>query len=262
MELMGILFVTNVPEACCLCGATENLSGEHKIKASAIRAEFGTDKIVIGRFGESVENVRNVQGPKSKNLHFQAKICRKCNSERTQAADREFDKFHMLVRAKLEAGEDPASVFELNHYAEGSSPYLNVFRYFAKLLCCHIGDAKGPRPVRLARFAISELDANCVWLSIDRDVVHQEFSQVHGELQYVAHGGLVVYGHKKTGGATGFHSTLTIGPVRYVYFMRSRWAEQLELRLLHPKFHKWVKTRTVDSIEQPLTEEERRRLGL
>jgi len=259
---MGILFRPNAPETCCLCGAAEDLSGEHKIKASAIRAEFGTDKMVIGRFGETFENVRSVQGPKSKNLHFEAKICRKCNSERTQAADREFDRFHALVRAKLEGGEDPSSVFELEQYAEGSPAYLNVFRYFAKLLCCHIGDVQGPRPVRLARFAISELDANCVWLSIDRDVVYQEFSQVHGEHQYAAHGGLAVYGHKKTGGATGFHSTLTIGPVRYVYFMRFGWAEQLELRVLHPKFHEWVKTKTVDAVAQPLSEEEKRRLGL
>nr|WP_319949499.1 hypothetical protein [uncultured Shimia sp.] len=137
-----------------------------------------------------------------------------------------------------------------------------MFRYFAKLLCCHIGDVQGPIPVRLSRFALSGLDANCIWLSIDRDVVHQEFSQVHGEHQYAGHGGLVVYGHKKTGSATGFHSTLTIGPVRYVYFMRLGWTEQLELRLLHPKFHEWVKTKTVDAVEQPLSEEERRRLGL
>lgn len=218
--------------------------------------------MVIGRFGESVEDVRSVQGPKSKNLHFQAKICRQCNSERTQDADREFDKFHALVRAKLEAGSDPASVFELERYAEGSPAYLNVFRYFAKLLCCHIGDVMGPRSVRLARFAISELDANCIWLSIDRDVVHQEFSRVHGEHQYAAHGGLIVYGHKKTGEATGFHSTLTIGPVRYVYFMRLGWIEKLELRLLHPRFNKWVKSKTADATQRPLSEEEKRRLGL
>lgn len=262
MDPMGILFATNAPENCCLCGATEYLSGEHKIKASAIRAEFGADKMVIGRFGKSFENVRSVQGPKSKHLHFDAKICRKCNSERTQAADREFDMFHTLARAKLEDGKDPISVFELDQYAEGSPAYQNVFRYFAKLLCCHIGSIQGPRPVRLARFALSELDANCIWLSIDRDVVHQEFSQAHGEHQYAGHGGLVVYGHKKTGSATGFHSTLTIGPVRYVYFMRFSWAEQLELCLLHPKFHEWLKTKTVESVEHPLSEEERRRLGL
>nr|WP_319949498.1 hypothetical protein [uncultured Shimia sp.] len=114
MDPMGIHFKTYLPENCCLCGATEDLSGEHKIKATAIRAEFGADKMVIGRFGESIENVRNVQGAKSKNLHFEAKICRKCNSERTQAADREFDRFHTLARVKLEGGEDPVSVFELD----------------------------------------------------------------------------------------------------------------------------------------------------
>lgn len=218
--------------------------------------------MVIGRFGENVENVRNVQGPKSKNLHFQSKICHKCNSERTQAADREFDRFHLLVRATLEAGKEPVSIFELNNYAEGSPGYLNVFRYFAKLLCCHIGDVQGPRPIRLARFAISEFDANCVALSIDRDVVHQQFSQVHGAHQYAAHGGLVVYGHKKTGGATCFHSTLTIGPVRYVYSMRLGLAERFELHFLHPRFHQWVKSKIAEAIDRPMSEVERHRLGL
>ena len=60
--------------------------------------KFGSEKMVIGRFGESNEDVRNVQGPKSKNLHFDAKVCRTCNSERTQAADREFDRFRREAR--------------------------------------------------------------------------------------------------------------------------------------------------------------------
>lgn len=260
--MMGILFKTNMLDTCCLCGKVEDLSGEHKIKASAIRAEFGTNKMVIGHFGKTVENVRNVQGPKAKSLHFKAKICRKCNSERTQTADREFDRFHTLVRAKMDANEDPTTVFETDDYVKGSPAYFNVFRYFAKLLCCHIGDVQGPRPARLALFAISKLDANCIWLSVGRDVVYREFSQVHGEHQYAAHGGLVAYSHKRTGSVTGLHSTLTIGPVRYVYFMRFGWAERLELRLLHPKFHEWVKTKTAYAIEQPLSQEDKHMLGL
>lgn len=259
---MGIFFQPNSSNYCCLCGSTEDLTGEHKIKASAIRAEFGADKMIIGHFGESIENVRNVQGPKSKNLHFEAQICRTCNSERTQAADREFDNFHRLARAKLNKGEDPSEVFELDRYAEGSEAYLNVFRYFAKLLCCHIAGVHGPRSFRLSRFAISEVDANCVWLDVDRDIIHQEFSQVHGEHQYAAHGGLAIYGHKKTGDATGFHSTLTIGPMRYVFFTRLTWVERMELRFSHPKFREWVKSKTADAVEEPLSEQDIQRLGL
>lgn len=91
---MARFFEANTPETCCLCGATEGLSGEHKIKASEIRTEFGANKMVMGRFGEGRANLRKVQGAKSKNLRFAAKICRKCNSERTQAANRECDRFH------------------------------------------------------------------------------------------------------------------------------------------------------------------------
>lgn len=246
MDNMEILFTTRPSETCCLCGSTENLSGEHKIKASKIRDEFGSEKMVIGVFGESIENLRDVQGPKSKNLHFQAKICRKCNSQRTQAADKEFDKFHYLVRENMEKGDDPSSVFELSRYAEGSYEYLNLFRYFAKLLCCQLGAVHGPIPLRLARFAISELDKNCVYLKIDRDDVYQDITQAYGDNGYAAQGGLGVWRSKKFGRITDFLSTLTIGPVKYVYFMKTEPLEQLELLLLHSNFYELVKNKSID----------------
>lgn len=110
-------------EICFLCGASGDLTGEHKIKASAIRSEFVSKKMVIGRFGEPDGGFRSVQGPKSKKLHFGAKVCRLCNSERTQAADREFDGFNRSARKLLESGRDPAEAFEEARY-EPDSPEL------------------------------------------------------------------------------------------------------------------------------------------
>lgn len=249
-------------ETCFLCGASGDLTGEHKIKASAIRSEFGSEKMVIGRFGEPDGGFRSVQGPKSKNLHFDAKVCKTCNSERTQAADREFDKFNRSARALLDNGQDPAKAFEDKRYEVGSPAYLNVFRYFAKLLCCHIAEVNGPIPLHLARFAIGQADQICVWLSVDRDVTFAEAVQVMGKHQYAAHGGLVVYGDKDTGEANAFHSTLTVGPLRYVFFSRLKWLERLELRWAHREFRDWVKEQTSAAQRQPLTDAEKRRLGL
>ena len=135
---------------CCLCGIAAPLTGEDKVKASAIRAMFRGERIVIGQFGGG-QAYRNAQGPKSKALHHSAGLCVDCNGALTQRADREFDRLHKLTLEHHAAGTDPSTVFEDERYAEGGEPYLNVFCYFAKLLCCHMGDVHGPVPYRSAR---------------------------------------------------------------------------------------------------------------
>jgi hypothetical protein len=250
------------PKKCFLCGATGELTGEHKIKASAIRSEFGSEKMVIGRFGEPDGGFRSVQGPKSKNLHFEAKVCRTCNSTRTQAADREFDRFNRSARELLDNGKDPAKAFGIDRYEVGSQAYLNVFRYFAKLLCCHVAEINGPIPMHMANFAIGQVDQNCVWLAVDKDVTYVEAVQKLGEHQYAAHGGLVVYGDKNSGEANAFHSTLTVGPLRYVFHSRLNWIQRLELRWVHHEFRAWAKERVAAAQKDPIPEQDKRRLGL
>src|SRR3546814_40803 len=130
---MGIFFEPYQAEGCCLCGAGEALTGEHTIKASALREIFGRDAMTIGNFDD--DSIRRLaQGPKSRAFHFSARMCGACNGSRTQAADHEFDRFHALVSSFLSEGRDPSSVFSLPQYTSGSEAYLNVFRYFAKLL--------------------------------------------------------------------------------------------------------------------------------
>lgn len=262
-ESLAIFFSPNDPNECCLCGSSEDLSGEHKIKRSMITEEFGKAKMVIGSFGDEATKLRSVQGPKSKELHFEAKICKKCNNERTQKADREFDMLHSIARKILENGGDPAAAMSDGRYALGSESYLNVFRYFAKLLCCHLAQSGGPRPLHMAKFAIGEASQNSVWLTIDKDVTYEALkSSWEGELQYAAHGGLVVYGDKSSGSANGFHSTLTVGPVRYIFFTRLNWLEKLSLRFAHPKFNEWCKEKVKTALESPISDQERDRLGL
>lgn len=259
---MGIMFEPYRQEACCLCGSTKDLTGEHKIKASALRAEFGTDLMAIGRFGDPTNHVRLAQSSKSKVLHFTARICSPCNTARTQAADREFDRFHQAARALIAQREDPKLVFNNERYAVGSENYLNVFRYFAKLLCCHLAELGAPRPRHMSRFALGQTSTNCIWLAVDEDWAYKQVSAERGPHQYAAHGGLVVYGDKKTGGANAFHSTLTVGPLRYVFFSRLNWFEQLELRLSHREFFNWCRAQVQKAMDQPISATDSLTLGL
>ena len=188
-------------------------------------------------------------------------MCAKCNNERTQAADREFDRFHKRVRAIISAGGDPSEVFNDACYAEESEPYLNVFRHFAKLLCCHLAEVAGPRRIHLARFALGEVHRNCVWLQIKVDWTYQQMATAFGPQQYAAHGGLVIYGNKDTGEPQAFHSTRTIGEVQYVFHSRLTWPELVEMRCWHREFYDWCRRRAAETIEAPMSEAERLRLG-
>ena len=113
-------FAPPLTSQCCLCGSSEALSGEHKIKASALRAEFGKQGMVIGR--------RHAQGPNSKAFHFAARVCEDCNNARTQPADIAFDKFNAQASSLFKRGLDPAGVFDDPRFSpSGGALYLKVF---------------------------------------------------------------------------------------------------------------------------------------
>ncbi|PHN70790.1 hypothetical protein AO286_00265 [Pseudomonas syringae] len=258
---MGVFFEPYQPETCCLCGARGSFTGEHKIKASAIRKIFGADRMVIGSFdGQGI--IRSAQGPKSEAFHFSARMCAQCNGVKTQQADRAFDKFNALVAARMACGQDPASVFELPQYAVGTEAYLDVFRYFSKLLCCHLAESSGPRPLDVSNFAIGLATRNVVWLNIDADPTYQDYRDIYGEHQFASHGGLIVPVDSCTKLATSFRSSLTLGEVRYRFWTVLMPVTGMALKLFHHAF--WIKCQAAykDAIDNPLSEEQRHRLGL
>lgn len=258
---MGIFFESYQSEVCCLCGSGESLTGEHKIKASAIRKIFGRESMVIGTFdGQSI--IRSAQGPKSEAFHFSARMCAMCNSARTQAADREFDKFHKLVSERVSEGEDPESVFDLAQYTVGAEAYLNVFRYFSKLLCCHVAESSAPRPLDVCRFAIGAANRNVVWLSIDVDPTYQDHREIHGEHKYAAHGGLVIPVDARTENPTSFRSSITLGAVRYRFWTKLMPISGLALRLFHRAFWDECHKAYQEALDNPLSDEQRNRLGI
>lgn len=247
---------------CCLCGSSgAKLTCEHKIKASALRKQFGTADLLVGVSGSS-EKMRAAQSTNSKHLKFEASLCEDCNSSRTQEPDREFDRFHEIALSKLSRNEDPVSTFDLPQYAEGSDGYLNVFRYFAKLLCCQIAAINGPTPIAVAKFAIGENVPNRIWLELKRDPFYNELIQQIGQHGYAAHGGLVVYADKEARTPNAFHSTLTVGAIQYVFHSRLSDIEKYELSAQHDRFCEWCRVKVGEAIDSPIPEGIRDRLGL
>lgn len=246
---------------CCLCGQSGSLTGEHKVKASALRAEFGTSPMVIGHFGDP-SSYRDARGPKSKQFHFEARLCDRCNNERTQPADQAFDRLNARAKALMDAGKDPANAFAAEAFGVETADYINVFRYFSKLLCCHIADSGGRVPPQLAAFAMGRNAINPIRLSIDADWTYRQVEAALGAHHYAAHGGLVVYGRRKDGVPTGFHSTLTVGPIRYIFHARLNWFGRMWMRLADRQFYDWCVSRVRDRSGSELSDAELLRLGL
>ena len=250
------------PTQCCLCGSSEKLTFEHKIKASALRNIFGQESLVIGNMGAVSEPLRPAQSANSKKLKFDVPICQACNTARTQTADREFDHFHGLVMNAIKANEDPIMIFDSERYRIDSDAYLNLFRYFAKLLCCHIAAVNGPIPRAVAQFAISVNSINRVWLEIKRDPTYYQYATQLGPNGYAAHGGLIVYGDKETLEANAFHSTLTVGLLQYVFNFRLESFEKLEIRERYPDFLQWCVESISSATTTPISDNMLVQLGL
>ncbi len=258
---MGFFFEPYQTDRCCLCGSPESLTGEHKIKASALRKIFGKEAMVIGSFDDS-SIPRNAQGPKSQAFHFSARICVLCNSSLTQSPDHEFDRFHALVSELVLQGESPGLVFSLPQYDVSSTQYLNVFRYFAKLLCCHVGESCGPRALAVSEFALGRANRNTIHLHIDADPTYEVFCERFGEHEFAAHGGLIVPVNSKTKRPTGFQSSLTLGAVRYTFWVRFSPLVGLALQIFHRPFFKKCDAACREALRDPSSNDERRRLGI
>lgn len=233
-------------DQCCLCGSKPpKLTGEHKIKASALRKQFDNAHLLIGGPGHN-QRMKQAQSTNSKHLKFVASLCECCNSSRSQGPDCEFDLFHGLALARQTSNESSNTVFDLPQYRENSVEYLNVFRYLAKLLCCHIAAVGGPTPIAVAQFAIGASNQNRIWLELKRDDNYSKIIEHAGEMGYAAHGGLMVYADKGTLTPNSFYSTLTIGSLQYVFYTHLSASEQSDLLAKHESFCSWIKKHFLD----------------
>lgn len=233
---MGIGFSRYHQARCCLCGSRRNLTREHKVKASILRATFGHETMAIGTFGPEYDP-KYAQGPKSDRLKFKSPICQKCNTSRTQKADRAFDKFHEAVKASILQDNSPISILEVDSEVLNPVEISDVFRYFSKIMCCHFAESGAPRPIPVSRFAVGQINRNPIKLQIDIDPDFIRIFEATNSNQYVAHGGLGVTAAKGQL-LRRFISSLTIGPVRYIFSIELTTFSLLELLLFHRNFVK------------------------
>lgn len=245
---MTSLFQIYNKNQCCLCGNVSKLTGEHKIKASSLRKEFGKTELHIyqnqAHQNSRESKLRYAQSDKSKFLKFKtAKLCEICNTSLTQPADFEFDAFNTLVKKNSKKGWESSEVFKLPEYAKETESYLNIFRYFAKLLCCHLSDIDAPVPRRLSSFSINKDNFNQqIWLEIKNDPIYENLSEQIKDLQYAAHGGLTVFVDKLTYIPRKISSSLTIGSIQYIFHVELSAPEQQELETNHTEFFELCKS--------------------
>lgn len=130
---------------CWICGDDAD-SGEHIIKQSDLKQYFGSvsQSIPFRWYKDKCKN--NVGSFKSKNLHFNTKICSKCNNERTQSSDRAWERLSSHIRNNL--GDIIATrmldLTLLISDKEIDQFVVDVQLYFVKLFGCIVSDASVP----------------------------------------------------------------------------------------------------------------------
>jgi hypothetical protein len=258
---MEIMFREPNMNACVLCGSAYKLTGEHKIKASALRQVFGDANLVV-RVEGGERRPRFAQGVNSDALKFRARLCEPCNTSRTQGPDKAFEALHLRVCDLYEQRGNLDEIRAVELLVEGSDNYLNTFRYFAKILACHIAEMGAPVLEELCQFAIGKADFNPINFFVRLDYTYSRVSRDYAGAQYAAHGGVIVFGDKETRALTSFYSTLTIGPIQYCFEARLNLIGQLRLASEYPEFFSWCKTMIEEALENPLPDEELLRAGL
>ncbi|WP_299870544.1 hypothetical protein [uncultured Hoeflea sp.] len=215
------------------------LTGEHKIKASLLKAEFGSRHTVIA--GKDAPKV--LQSPRSKHLHFNAKICKECNSFRTQPSDIAFDMLHAELKQLRDKGVELTDKNNRPNYRLPPEVETNSFRYFAKILCCFLAEVHGPRSRSLSAFALGLSDMNPILLQIRKDEEY-EASLTKFETQgYAQHGGLKFRFDDRKKWVQSIDSSLSVGGIRYDFWVQLRWLSKLEL---HYRFGDLIRTALVN----------------
>jgi len=255
----GVFFHTPELGECWICGDRGKPSREHKIKASDLRRHFGTEKLSVFGGGEDSPYIRNAQSAQSTHLKFRRPICERCNTHATQYADRAYD---VLIDAveQSDGSQDgmdaAASALLRNPFTPAASA---TFRYFGKLLGCHIAEAEAPIPARISAFVLGSNRINCIHLAVRADERYEQLSQLIPEpMNYAAHGGLAIVTQRSDYAVTRFVSTLSVGATKFQFEFHTNPFERLALRLNHARYAERFAQIAQDS---PMREVDRARFG-
>lgn len=229
-----MIFSQKVSGYCWICGRTESLSGEHKIKKADLkRHPESVPKYMISADGER----QIVQGLNSKLLKFNKSICAQCNNSATQQADRSYDAFRndesQLVRTtvdKLGSILDPTIEHELD-----LSYRIDVARYFGKHLGCALAYNEFPIPRRLSRFVGCRSDEICI--SVATRVAPYWWQNETGEIipLHALGGAILLFGADPFKFPCAYQSAYMTDGMQFIVKMRLSLPEAVELILRYAK---------------------------
>ena len=143
---------------CWICGDTAT-TREHLLKVSDLSSYYGRVSPDRPIYFHSVTK-RNVPllSAKDKRLVCRAKICAKCNNERTQPYDRAWEVFSAYVRNNWDVISKSGKI-DLSKINQGATRQLslNVHLYFVKLFGCRI--VENDVPIDIKKFSDCILNA-------------------------------------------------------------------------------------------------------
>lgn len=209
-----------------------------------LRAEFGKHHAIIS----GKDSPKILQSPRSKHAHFKRKICKHCNSTQTQAADKAFDQLHAQLKHLHANGfpltdQNNAPNVELSPKEE-----LDLFRYFAKLLCCFLVEVGGPRSRSVSAFALSKSDKNPIFLKIIQDDEYEAKLTANNTQGFAEHGGLIFRFDDKKRWVESIDSSISAGGIQYVFWVQLSKALSQELYLEHSDIISKALANIVESI--------------
>ncbi len=164
---------------CWICGASAN-SGEHMIKASDLKSLFRhVDQRSPLYLHTGLRRNLAVPGIKSSLLKHQARLCSRCNNERTQPHDRAWSTLSQYLQTRRPPIR-PGMRVRLGDIFPGkvSQSMLAVHLYFLKLFGCIATDRCIPLPI--SEFASAIRDGNPhpnIWISVGTSSQRQEIKQ-------------------------------------------------------------------------------------
>jgi hypothetical protein len=137
---------------CWIC-EEEAISREHLLKKSDLKSAFGhiSQKQPLYYSNDSFRNVP-IGSLKSERFTSPPILCAFCNTTRTQAHDRDWEKFSITLRSKLNDLHSLESVRANSIFmADTRQHMLNIHLYFVKLFGCRVSVDR--IPIDLAGFS-------------------------------------------------------------------------------------------------------------
>ena len=249
---------------CWICGSSDRPSREHKFKASDLRRHFGRQEMIVHRHGDDISVARLAQGLKSSHLKFSSTICENCNSSVTQESDRAYEALISYIETCGAEDDAIAKAFSDPEFSKESNLYIPLFRYFAKLIGCHLADVGAPIPLHLSRFVAKKHSKNCIWLDVRKDLDYQRMTEnFPGDvISYAAHGGLVIITKAPKLLPVRVHTTMTAGAIQFVFIYVFTIFEIWEMRLAHRHFIQQCANEARAAIDNPVPPEQLERIGL